>query len=63
MASNLEAVNSGCLDGQKTDPSFEDLDMALASSSKCYPFPSNLVSALFRFSLSQLNFCSEAELL
>lgn len=61
MSAKPEAVKS--LDGQKTDPSFEDVVMALASSSKWYPFPSNLTSVLFRFSFSQLNFNSEADLL
>lgn len=36
MSANSEAVKS--LDGQKTDPSFEDVVTDLASSYKCYPF-------------------------
>jgi len=61
MSSNPEAVKSPA--GQKTDPLSEDIVTALASSSKHYPFPSNLSSVMFRFSFSQLNFNSEADLL
>lgn len=61
MSANPEAVKS--LDSQKTDPLFENAVVALASSSKCYPFPSNLISVSFRFRFSQLNSNSEADLL
>lgn len=61
LSAKPEAVKF--LVGQKTDSSFEDIAMALASSSKCYPFPSNITSVLFRFSFIQLNFNSEANLL
>lgn len=61
MSANPEAVKS--LDSQKMDPLFENAVVALASSSKCYPFPSNLISVSFRFHFSQLNSNSEADLL
>lgn len=61
MSAHPEAVKS--LDSQKTDPLFENAVVALASSRKCYPFRSNLISVSFRFSFSQLNSNSEADLL